>query len=307
MNPFTSDGSLGDAKARCTRAAALTIAMALAAWNSAPTTVADDRPALAVAAKAFAQEVPATAYSFEMLPIPGSADGAIAPFCMAKTEMTWEAFDVFIYSLDEPADAPARIGGPDAVTRPSKPYLPPDRGFGHEGFAAIGMSHHTAKQFCAWLSRKTGRPYRLPTEAEWEHACRAGSPGAYSFGDDVSMLNDHAWSIANAEARPHAVGGLKPNAWGLHDMHGNVAEWCDGPDGQGVTRGGSYLDAADKLTCAARMMQTPAWNASDPQVPKSKWWLANAPFVGFRVVCDLEALQGEESIQGERNEAPTDR
>lgn len=235
---------------------------------------------------AFDQDVPSAAFSFQMLPIPGSADGAMKPFFMAKTEMTWDAFDIFVYRLDEDAAKPA--AGADAVTRPSKPYLPPDRGFGHEGFAAISMSHKTAAEFCKWLSAKTGRKYRLPSEAEWEYACRAGSKGAYCFGDEVSRLGDYAWFKDNSQSAPHAVGSKLPNAWGLCDMHGNVAEWCDSTDGAAVTRGGSYQDSAEKLRCDVRVKPAAAWNASDPQVPKSQWWLANAPFVGFRVVCEAD-------------------
>lgn len=241
--------------------------------------------------KPFRQDIPGAAFDFELCPIPGSADGSIAPFFIGTTELTWEAFDVFIYRLDEqaatpPPSTPAPTPTPDAVTRPSKPYLPPDRGFGHEGFAAISMSHKTATEFCAWLSLRSGRKYRLPTEAEWEHACRAGAAGAYCFGDDPTLLPAHAWFADNALATPHQVATRKPNAWGLFDTHGNVAEWCNAADGTPVARGGSYLDPAAALTAASRRLPDRSWNASDPQVPKSKWWLADAPFVGFRAVCE---------------------
>lgn len=241
-----------------------------------------DKPATASTPPAkpepYAQPVPVAAFEIDMLPVPGSPDGSIKPFYMSRTEITWEAFDVFAYRLDEP---PGADSGNDATTRPSKPYLPPDRGFGHEGYAAISLSYKCATEFCAWLSKKSGKTYRLPTEAEWEHACRAGQPAP-----DPAKLPDLAWFAANSDATPHPVGTRKPNAWGFCDMLGNVQEWVQAPDGKPVTKGGSYRDPADKLKADARAPQDPSWNSSDPQVPKSKWWLSDGPFVGFRIVCE---------------------
>jgi formylglycine-generating enzyme required for sulfatase activity len=234
--------------------------------------------------KAFFQEIPSAAFKFELVPVPGSADGKIKPFYMGKTELTWEAFDVYVFSLDEGAkDVPADT---DAVTRPTKPYLPPDRGFGHEGYAALSMSYKNAQGFCEWLSARSGRKYRLPTEAEWEAACRAGTKGTYGFVDDPARLADYAWFKENAEGKTHPVGRKLPGGYGLFDMQGNVAEWVTGEDGQPVLKGGSYRDAASALTVEARQPYDKGWNASDPQIPKSRWWLADAPFVGFRVVCE---------------------
>lgn len=244
----------------------------------------------------YSETIPVAAYKVEMMPIPASADGTIKPFWISKAELTWEAFDVYVYRLDEEAGQPKV----DAVTRPSKPYLPPDRGFGHEGYAAISMSFKNATEFCLWLSKKTGMTYRLPTEAEWEHAARAGVTGTYAHGDDATKLPEFAWFADNAEDVPHPVGKKKPNAWGLHDMHGNVAEWVTGRDGKPVTKGGSYRDAALALAVSARAEQRPAWNASDPQIPKSAWWLADGPFVGFRIVCE----SGGPPLRGGSDTAP---
>jgi formylglycine-generating enzyme required for sulfatase activity len=240
------------------------------------------------------QDIPSAAFKFEMIAIPGDPAKNIGPMWISANEITWEAFDVFIYGLDEQGEAAK--SGADAVTRPSKPYLPPDRGFGHDGFPAISMSHKTATEFCKWLSMRSGRTYRLPTESEWERACRAGSTGDFGFGEDVTLLDAHAWSNANSGGVPHAVGTKKPNRWGLHDMHGNVQEWCVDADGKPVTNGGSYRDTADKLKVTARAIPESAWNASDPQIPKSSWWLSDAPFVGFRVVCEgpIDKKEGEE-------------
>ena len=137
-------------------------------------------------------------------------------------------------------------------------------------------------EYCRWLSAKTGKVYRLPTEAEWEYACRAGTTTAYSFGDDPAKIGEYAWYVDNAE-KPQPVGKKKPNPWGLHDMHGNVSEWCldhyvaghlqytreadsraRGPSScpprkeyPYVARGGSWDDDADRLRSAARLRLEP--------------------------------------------------
>ena len=186
------------------------------------------------------------------------------------------------------------------MTLPSKPYLPPDRGYGHGGYAVISVSYRCASEFCRWLSARTGRTFRLPTEGEWERACRAGghsrdwhAADAQPLGADAQTLGGYAWYRDNAERSPHPVGTKSPNAWGLYDMCGNVAEWCRGRDGEPVTRGGSFRDGRLDVTCSARRVQDPSWNASDPQIPKSPWWLSDAPFVGFRVVCEEQGGSGE--------------
>jgi formylglycine-generating enzyme required for sulfatase activity len=238
--------------------------------------------------KPFEQRLEGTTATLKLVPIPGGVveigEGdqkravEVRPFYMATTETTWDLYDLFVYRLDE--DDPGLTDkGADAVTRPSKPYIPPDRGFGHAGYPAISMTHKGAQDFCKWLSRRTGRTYRLPTEAEWQHAAGAEPP----------ELGDHAWYKANAGPKTHPVGTKAPSARGLHDVRGNVAEWCNGLDGTPVARGGSYLDPAEGVSAAARQLQTSDWNMSDPQFPKSSWWLADCTHVGFRVVCEIES------------------
>jgi formylglycine-generating enzyme required for sulfatase activity len=91
----------------------------------------------------------------------------------------------------------------------------------------VDISWEDAKAYCAWLAEKSGRPIRLPSEAEWECACRAGSDGEFTFGDDEENLSEFAWYDENSEGRAHAVGTKRPNRWGLFDLHGNIWEWCE--------------------------------------------------------------------------------
>ncbi|MDH7571717.1 MAG: formylglycine-generating enzyme family protein, partial [Armatimonadota bacterium] len=195
---------------------------------------------------------------------------------------TWDVFDVFAYRLDVPEERREQV---DASTRPSKPYGAPDRGFGHEGYPAMSLSYLAAEKFCAWLSEKSGKKFRLPTEAEWEYACRAGQLAAAPFKDKAD-LDKVAWYYDNADDTTHPVAKKAPNAWGLYDMLGNVKEWCVGLDGKPVVRGGSYDDPAEKVHPGAREPFNPDWQMTDPQEPKSRWWLTDGPMVGFRVVCE---------------------
>lgn len=216
------------------------------------------------------QNVPGTVLDLLLMPV--EHDGRIV--WISTTEITWDLFDVFVYGDAEEASDHA-----DAVTRPTQPYIAMDRGFGRNGYPAISMSFKAAEQFCIWLSDRTGRTFRLPTVAEWRAACACPCD---------QSLDDQAWHAGNADRTTHPVGAKRPNPHGLHDMLGNVAEWCVDDDGNGIVLGGSFQTSPHDLTCEYEQHSSPMWNASDPQFPPSQWWLADAPFVGFRVVLEVD-------------------
>ena len=233
-------------------------------------------------------------------------------FWMAKYETTWDLYNLFTSrNLDEfqptfNSENEVNIDI-DVVSGATTPYVEMSFGMGTDGFPAISMTQLAAKKFCQWLSAITGNFYRLPTEAEWEYACRAGSEEAYSFGDDPKELNKYAWFKDNSSNKYHKVGQKLPNNWGLHDMHGNVSEWT--LDAYNTTtylkasqsisknpivkpiklyprvvRGGSWKSSYYRLRSASRQASSKQWKKQDPQIPRSKWWHTDAQFVGFRVV-----------------------
>jgi formylglycine-generating enzyme required for sulfatase activity len=240
----------------------------------------------------------------------------VAPFWMGVTEVTWDLYRLFMFSQLS-GDAETGDGVVDAISRPTKPYVEMSFGMGIEGYPAISMTQHAAQKLTEWLSARTGHFYRLPTEAEWEYACRAGTTTAYSFGDDPALLKDYAWSIDNADFQYKKVGQKKPNPWGLFDMHGNVSEWtldrytpkgyeagaADNPWVKPTTlyprtaRGGSWFDDADRLRCAARLGSDEQWKMQDPQLPKSIWYLTDAQFLGLRVVRPVEVPSADEMYE----------
>ncbi|MDN5212198.1 formylglycine-generating enzyme family protein [Fulvivirgaceae bacterium BMA12] len=246
----------------------------------------------------------------------------VPDFWMGKFEITWDQYELFmqraIDQLQDPSSGGKEIAiKVDGVSGATTPYVDMSFGMGKRGYPAINVTQYAASMYCKWLSAITGNFYRLPTEAEWEYACRAGTSTAYHFGDDPAALDAYGWFYENSEDKYHQVGLKKPNPWGLYDMHGNVAEWTlDQYDpnyyqqhANGISandwalptelyprtvRGGSWYDDRDKLRSAARKASNPRWKQRDPQIPKSLWWLTNSPFVGFRVVRPLETPTAEE-------------
>jgi formylglycine-generating enzyme required for sulfatase activity len=229
--------------------------------------------------QAVKETIAGTLVSFEMVPVPGGSvalDGAavaVEPFLIGRTEVTWDLYDVFAQGLGTNAAA-------DAIARPSSPYGAPDYGWGHAGYPAISVTRQAAQAFCAWLSKRTGKLYRLPTEAEWLRAAELAAGKNASPGS----LEPFTWHSGNAAGTTHPVGTKKPDALGLSDLFGNAAEWVMPADGKLVTRGGSFREPLAGTGPSARAQQDSTWNERDPQLPKSRWWLSDGPFVGFRIV-----------------------
>ncbi len=247
----------------------------------------------------------------------------VGSFWMGKLEVTWDEYDAF-YSATATRGKNEKGELSDAITGPTPPYGSPDQGWGKGRRPAITMTHYAARKYTEWLSSVTGRAYRLPTEAEWEYACRAGTEGAYYFQSSQpqgwfdrllgkpkvskELLAETAWYRFNSSSRTHpAHEPRKPNPWGLLNMLGNVKEFCldyydagilagypegpvsnpRGPDSgeEHVVRGGSFQSPAEDLRSAARdSTRHAAWLKTDPQTPKSVWWYSDNHEVGFRVV-----------------------
>jgi formylglycine-generating enzyme required for sulfatase activity len=285
--------------------------------------------------KAYTDEIPGTDVAFDMVPIPGGKfkmgspenekgrnpdegpqkEVEISPFWMGKMEVTWNEFQLWMYPEEErkarvAKNLPAELNKlTDAVSHPTQPYVEMSFGMGTDGFPAISMTQHAANKYCQWLSAKTGHFYRLPTEAEWEYAARAGTTTAYFWGDDPAPMGDYCWWGRNSDFKYQKVGKKKANPWGLHDILGNVTEWCldqYDPDYYKtmpaanpwnkatkpyphVARGGSWDDEEpSKLRAAVRRASSAEWKRQDPQLPKSIWYHTDAQFLGFRLVRPLK-------------------
>lgn len=295
----------------------------------------------------YQQKISGTSLSFGMTPIPAGefimgsspSDKAtrqdelpshkvyVDAFWMGTHEITWDIYELFQdkdYEADISENAiPAEV---DGLTRPSTPYLDMTFGMGKGKKPAVAMTQYNAIQFCKWLYARTGIFYRLPTEAEWEYAARAGKSTAYFFGDSPDKLGEYAWYGENSDNITQEIGKKKPNPWGLYDILGNVMEWTndkylptykvDDPKTAlknpmveadelypRVLRGGHFRSSEEDLRSAKRFASTPVWKQLDPQIPKSKWWFPEAPFLGLRVVRPLVAPSVEE-INAYYDQAP---
>ncbi len=287
---------------------------------------------------AYKVTIPNTTFSYGMAPVPageflmGSAasDGKpnerpqhkvkVDAFWMQTHEVTWDSYLMFMF-----ADQAMERKNPDALvdaqSRPTGPHLEMSFGRGNNGFPAISMTQHAANKYAQWLSAKTGEYYRLPTEAEWEYACRAGTTTAIA----PAQLGDFAWFAKNSplpgftDGTYHKIGTKKPNAWGLYDMLGNVMEWtldqyapytaaqAENPWVKSATpyphavRGGSWNDDADGVSCTVRVASNADWKKQDPQLPKSIWYMTDAQWLGFRLVRPVTLPSAEEMYRAWNN------
>lgn len=238
----------------------------------------------------YIETLPNTVVKIQMAVVPGGVYESagkkvdVKPFYMARTETAWEAFDAFLGSGPPSKPYDQTEFAPDAIARPSKGYILPDLSWGHNGYPVINISHTTAEMFCRWLSKVSKKKYRLPTEAEWELACRAGTAGPWKLAK--ADAEKAAWYKDNSKEVTHPVGKKASNKFGLYDTLGNVGEWSNDLDGKPVLCGGTFLDALAGLNPTARKRWDATWQQSDPQMPKSRWWLSDGPFAGFRVVCE---------------------
>lgn len=274
--------------------------------------------------KAYEQSIPGTDVKFKMMPIPAGSFTMGSPaseqgrdadegpqkeiqlsgFWMGEKEVTFAEWDAFFKNMQVPQTKEISV---DAVSRPTAQYIDLTWGMGRDDrHPTNSMSQQAALMYCKWLYEKTGVFYRLPTEAEWEYACRAGTSTANPFGNDPATLKSYGYFKDNSDGKFQKTGSLKANGWGLYDMLGNLSEWTldqyqsdtyakfpanvrdplipPGSKYPKVARGGSYLDPVEELRCANRIASDAAWNKRDPQIPKSKWWLTDGMFMGFRIV-----------------------
>jgi formylglycine-generating enzyme required for sulfatase activity len=263
-----------------------------------------------VGTKQYNVTIPNTTVSYKMAAIPAGtftmgSDAkkdeqpthkvTVPAFWMQAHEVTWDEYRLFMFA-NQAGETQHKDTLVDAVSRPTHPYVEMSFGMGINGFPAISMTQHAANKYAEWLSAKTGEFYRLPTEAEWEYACRAGSTSP------PSPLSDYAWFSKNSGGKYQKVGTKKPNAWGLFDMLGNIMEWTLDqyePYKAGdqvdpwvkptrpypiAVRGGSWNDPASAVTCAARVASDASWKEEDPQLPKSIWYETDAQWLGFRLI-----------------------
>ncbi len=285
-------------------------------------------PASVTSFESFTEQVPGSGISFRMIAIPGGTFMMGSPdneplrdsdepqreiivdsFFIAEIEVTWNEYMEFYRQTaaeGRSTDTEGLRTGKnkvDAITGATPPYGKPDQNWGMGERPAISMSYHAAETYCRWLSAVTGKNYRLPTEAEWEYACRAGTNTPYFFGGDpkqyekkgffggkpdTTIINSYVVYQGNSPSKTQEPSAVKPNPWGLKNMTGNVAEFCsdiyEGSD-EHVIRGGSYRDGASGVRSASRdHTLTADWLKTDPQMPKSIWWYSDCFYVGFRVV-----------------------
>jgi len=269
------------------------------------------------------QDLPLTSLKVQMVPIKGGefnmvdnlsksrfSEIKISSFWMSQFEISWDLYTLFMErTIDISSTSYIRgsevLRDIDGISSATTPYIEMSFGMGVEGYPAVNMTQFAASKFCEWLSSITGNYYRLPTEAEWEYACRAGSKSDFYFGDNITELNEYAWYSENSSDVYHKIGTKKPNLFDLYDMHGNVAEWTIDTYSENIypqrknnkdpfyitsskypktIKGGSWNDEYEKLKSYSRYYSNKKLQLRDPQIPKSKWWNTDAPYIGFRII-----------------------
>lgn len=242
----------------------------------------------------------------------------VEPMWMCEVEIPWAVYRAYYENGDarekdgslKQADASLPLA--ELVTQPTPQYMDMfvnGEFASDDDYPAMEMTNHAANKFCQWLSAQTGHFYRLPTEAEWEYACRGGSTSAYPWGDSAERAGEFAWYAENSNFTYQKGKLKKPNAFGLYDMLGNVAEWTldqyvadnyqhqvDGSSYRWqeptkryprTIRGGSWDSDVEQLRSAARVSSSKDLKYQDPQVPKSIWYHTDAQHIGFRIVRPL--------------------
>jgi sulfatase modifying factor 1 len=298
----------------------------------------------------FTEKIPGTSVSFAMVAIPagtfkmGSPDNeplrktdegpvrevTVSNFWMAQVEVTWDEYLAFFKATSSQGRTEGQVvknKNTDAISGATPPWGAPDQGWGKGSRPAITMSWHAANVYCQWLSKVTGKKYRLPTEAEWEYASRGGTTTPYFFQGDPKKFTSAGFfkkifkpdttNIAsmvvykvNSSSKTEEPSFVKSNPFGLKNMLGNVSEFCSdyysagfyktdsirinppGPENgqEHVIRGGSFKsDAKDVRSASRDFTKTKAWLVTDPQMPKSIWWYSDCIDVGFRVVCEPDS------------------
>ena len=241
--------------------------------------------------RSFTQTVEVFQVSFDMVLVPGDEAKGIKTLFVGKHEVTWDEFMPWITARDI-ASTNEALKLRQARVRPSMLYGDITRGYGNQGYPALSMSRLSAELYCQWLSKQTARKYRLPTEKEWEHVCRLGRNGKEGEPLEVeakrtAVFKDASWSEETGVFQPRPAGSKTPDAMGLFDVMGNIAEWVTDTGEVRVVRGGHFKSPREELGAAGRIVEAPdEWNPDYPSCPKSLWWFIDADWVGFRLVCE---------------------
>ncbi len=244
----------------------------------------------------FTDTIRSSQIDFDMVLVPGDPQRGIKPFYIGKHEVTWDQVMPWVDGKDLPDDHLRSIATALGL-RPSKPYPTADHGFGMYDMPLLGVQRRVGEFYCKWLSRQTGHAYRLPTEAEWEHALRMGGmdpdkPLTEEQADKHAVYGENSYNDDLGVHSTLEIGSKEPNALGVYDMAGNVCEWVTGTGADMVARGGHYdkesWEGGGLLAAqgCGRHVEDETWNSGDPQDPKSIWWYVDAKWVGFRVVCE---------------------